>query len=100
MDPILYTLFEDNPELPREAAKFCRTVPGYQQAEADFFRLAEEVRRLLGTDFYLAFEQAMNAHQAFERAMNAHQAYEVRAHYLFGLGLRREVLDALGRADD
>ena len=32
--------------------------------------------------------------------MNAHQAYEVRAHYLFGLGLRREVLDALGRADD
>ena len=90
MNPILYTLFEDNPELPREAAKFCRTVPGYQQAEADFFRLAEEVRRLLGTDFYLAFEQGMNAHQA----------YEVRAHYLFGLGLRREVLDALGRADD
>lgn len=90
MNPILYTLFEDNPELPREAAKFCRTVPGYQQAEADFCRLAEEVRRLLGTDFYLAFEQAMNAHQG----------YEVRAHYLFGLGLRREVLDALGRADD
>lgn len=90
MNPILYTLFEDNPELPREAAKFCRTVPGYQQAEADFCRLAEEVRRLLGTDFYLAFEQAMNAHRA----------YEVRAHYLFGLGLRREVLDALGRADD
>ena len=40
MNPILYTLFEDNPELPREAAKFCRTVPGYQQAEADFCRLA------------------------------------------------------------
>ena len=90
MNNILNLLFQDNPELPREAAKFCRTVPGYQQAEADFCRLAEEVRRLLGTDFYLAFEQAMNAHQA----------YEVRAHYLFGLGLRREVLDALGRADD
>ena len=89
MNNILNLLFQDNPELPREAAKFCRTVPGYQQAEADFFRLAEEVRRLLGTDFYLAFEQAMNAHPA----------YEVRAHYLFGLGLRREVLDALGRAD-
>ena len=27
--------------------------------------------------------------------MNAQLAYEVRAHYLFGLGLRREVLEAL-----
>lgn len=31
----------------------------------------------------------------FENAMTSHLSYEVRAYYLFGLGLRREVLEGL-----
>ena len=83
MNIILDKLFQDNPGLPGEAAKFCRTIPGYREAEADFARQAAQISRLLGPELYLPF------------AMNAQLAYEVRAHYLFGLGLRREVLEAL-----
>ena len=87
MNMILDKLFQDNPELPGEVAKFCRTIPGYREAEADFARQADQVSRLLGPELYLPFEEAMNAQLA----------YEARAHYLFGLGLRREVLEALAR---
>ena len=54
---------------------------------ANFARQAAQVCRLVGPGCYLPFEEAMNAHLA----------YEVRAHYLVGLGLRREVLEALTR---
>ena len=87
MNMILDKLFQDNPGLPGEVVKFCRTIPGYQEAEADFARRAAQVCRLVGPECYLPFEEAMNAQLA----------YEVRAHYLFGLGLRREVLEALTR---
>ena len=87
MNMILDKLFQDNPGLQDEVEAFCRTIPGYREAEADFARQADQVSRLLGPELYLPFEEAMNAQLA----------YEARAHYLFGLGLRREVLEALGR---
>ena len=87
MNMILDKLFQDNPGLQDEVEAFCRTIPGYREAEADFARQADQVSRLLGPELYLPFEEAMNAQLA----------YEARAHYLFGLGLRREVLEALAR---
>ena len=87
MNMILDKLFQDNPGFPEEVVKFCQTIPGYREAEADFARQADQVSRLLGPELYLPFEEAMNAQLA----------YEARAHYLFGLGLRREVLEALAR---
>ena len=88
MNMILYKLFQDNPGLAGEVAKFCRTVPGYQTAEADFASQADQISRLVGPECYLPFEAAMNAQLA----------YEARAYYLFGLGLRRELLSALREA--
>ena len=85
MNMILYKLFQDNPGLAGEVAKFCRTVPGYQTAEADFSSQADQISRLVGPECYLPFEAAMNVQLA----------YEARAYYLFGLGLRRELLSAL-----
>ena len=87
MNPILYTIFEDNPQIPAEIFRFCRTLPDYLAAEERFEAQADQVSRLLGPELYLPFEEAMNAQLA----------YEARAHYLFGLGLRREVLEALAR---
>ena len=85
MNMVLYKLFQDNPGLAGEVAKFCRTVPGYQTAEADFASQADQISRLVGPECYFPFEAAMNAQLA----------YEARAYYLFGLGLRRELLSAL-----
>ena len=87
MNPILYTIFEDNPQIPAEIFRFCRTLPDYLAAEERFEAQTDQVRQLLGWDRYEAFEQAM-----VEK-----MSYEARAHYLFGLGLRREVLEALAR---
>ena len=89
MNMILYKLFQDNPGLAGEVAKFCRTVPGYQAAEADFARQADQICRLVGPERYLPFEAAMNAQLA----------YEARAYYLFGLGLRRDLISALEPGD-
>ena len=56
MNPILYTLFEDNPQIPAEIFRFCRTLPGYLAAEERFEAQTDQVRQLLGWDRYEAFE--------------------------------------------
>lgn len=85
---ILYSLFLDNPEIPKELYHFCQTFPGYQEKKADYDRLADQVCREMGDEFYARLEEAMNAYQS----------YEIRACYLFGLKLRREVLEGMERA--
>lgn len=83
MNNILYTLFQDNPELTGEIYRFCRSLPDYCQAEREFDRMAEEASRLLGGEKTLEFEAVLNGYLA----------HMVRAYYLFGLGLRRGMLE-------
>ena len=83
---ILQTLFLDNLEIPAEIAKFCETIPEYVQAELAYNRAARELMDLIGYERYARFEEALTLHMSFEH----------RAYYLFGLGLRRELLYALG----
>ena len=82
---ILQTLFLDNPEIPGEIASFCSSIPEYVQAEQEYNKAAQELEELIGFERY----------SRFEAAMNAHLSYEVRACYLFGLGLRREILEGI-----
>lgn len=82
---ILQTLFLDNPEISAELAKFCNTIPEYVQAEREYNQAAQELAQLIGFERY----------NRFEEAMTNHLSYEVRASYLFGLGLRREVLEGM-----
>lgn len=82
---ILQTLFLDNLELSAELAKFCNTIPEYVQAEREYNLAAQELTELIGFERYSRFEEAMTNHLS----------YEVRASYLFGLGLRREVLEGM-----
>lgn len=83
---ILQTLFLDNPEIPEEIAKFCKSMPGYAQAEQEYRQAIQELEDLIGFKRY----------SQFENAMTSHLSYEVRAYYLFGLGLRKQLLDGLG----
>ena len=78
---ILQTLFLDNPEIPGEIAKFCENMPGYARAEQEYRQAIQELEDLIGFKRY----------SQFENAMTSHLSYEVRAYYLFGLGLRREI---------
>ena len=82
---ILQTLFLDNLEISAEIVKFCNTIPEYVQAEREYNKAAQELEELIGFERY----------SRFEAAMNAHLSYEVRACYLFGLGLRREILEGI-----
>ena len=82
---ILQTLFLNNPEIPIEIANFCDSIPEYVQAEQEYAQAMEELIRLVG------YEQFSR----FESALNSHLSCEVQAYYLFGLGLRREVLSSL-----
>ena len=79
---ILQTLFLDNPEIPAEIARFCDSLPEYVQAEREYNRISRELMEFIGYERYSRFEEALNWHLAAEN----------RAYYLFGLGLRRELL--------
>lgn len=82
---ILQTLFLDNPEISGEIAKFCDTIPEYVQAEQEYNRVTAELMDLIGYERYSRFEEALTYHLF----------HETRAYYLFGLGLRRELLSGL-----
>ena len=66
MNGILYTLFQDNTELPGKIYEFCKENPEFCQAEREFEAISRQIAEKLGN-----------------------------AYYLFGLGLRQEVLSAL-----
>ena len=87
MNNILYTLFQDNPELPGEVYRFCKTLPDYCQAVRKFRGLSEQVAQLLGGELYSEFEESLFSLLA----------QETRAYYLFGLGLRRELMRGMMR---
>ena len=73
---ILQTLFLDNPGLPAEIARFCESLPKYTN---------QELKELVGYERFNHFEEAVSWHMAAEN----------RAHYLFGLNLRRKLLEEL-----
>ena len=81
MNRILYALFEDNPGLPEEVYRFCLA----RAAERDYRAALDRAAGSLDRELLLDLDQAVGAYLA----------QEVRAYYLFGLGLRRAVLDAL-----
>jgi len=79
-------LFWENPYIHEQIYEFCSARQNYKQAKQDYEILAQQIDVQMGRDFYLCYE----------RTLNAYIAQEVYAYYLFGLGLRQEVLDSLG----
>lgn len=80
---ILHLLFLNNPEIPFAVSEFCQSLPAYNQARQEYFQMAQEIQKLLGFDRYSAYEACLNRYWSTENWV----------YYLFGLHLRREVLE-------
>ena len=85
MNTILNTLFLDNPYLPEQVWAYCETLPEFREAEREYQAAEQELENQLG---YQAFNR-------FDEVQSRYMARLVQAYYLFGLGLRQELLSAL-----
>lgn len=85
MNTILNTIFLDNPYLPEQVCAFCKTLPEFREAEREYRAAEQELENRLG---YQAFNR-------FDEVQSRYMARLVQAYYLFGLGLRQELLSAL-----
>ena len=85
MNTILNTIFLDNPYLPERVCAYCKTLPEFRAAEWEYRAAERELENQLG---YQAFNR-------FDEAQSRYMARLVQAYYLFGLGLRQELLSAL-----
>ena len=77
----------DNPSLEHEIVTFCNTDPEYSKAERKYGEMLEKLEGQLG---YAAAQEV-------ENCVLDYLARISHIYYLFGLGLRQEVLWALGR---
>lgn len=82
---LLHKLLWDNPNLPEEIQKFSRTIPGVESANQSYSAMLKQVEKQMGYEFSARLEEEFNSYCLSE-------SY---AHYLFGLGLRQEILGAL-----
>ena len=87
MDNILSTLFLDNPYIPEQIYAFRNQLPEFREVERAYEEAAGGLRAQPGPDY-----------DDFEETLNWYLARYVHVYYLFGLGLRQEVLSALGLA--
>lgn len=80
------TLFCDNLHIEAEINAFLAQDSKLTQAEQEFYETANEIAQLAGFDLY----------DLFERRLGAYLSRLSDLYYLFGLGLRQEVLEAMG----
>lgn len=85
MNSILNTLFLDNPYLPDQVCAFCNQLPEFRKAEREYQAAEQALEEQLGYETV----------NRFDEVQSHYIAQLVRAYYLFGLGLRQEVLSAL-----
>ena len=82
------SLFLDNPCLSAQVSAFCASLPEYKAAERAYYAAEQDLEDRLG---YEAFDR-------FSEVQFRYVNQLAHAYYLFGLGLRQEVLRALGGA--
>ena len=87
MSKLLNSVFFDNPQLSSEVYTYCKSLPEYNEAEREYAAMLEKLKNLLGWEQF----------QRLEDCFCSYEAHLVQAYYLFGLGLRQEVLWALDR---
>ena len=87
MNCLLHSIFFENPKLPEQVCRFCERIPEYVQAREEYYALAQELEETIGRQWYFTFEDRLNQYCGWES----------RAYYLFGLNLRREILEGFQR---
>ena len=95
------SLFCNNPDLSHQIYTYCKANPEFMEAEAEYDALLQSLEQNLGyarmqeiEDCFLRYSARL---QEIEDCFLRYSARLVQAYYLFGLGLRQEVLWALGR---
>lgn len=73
-------------EIDEAAARLCQTLPGFQEAEQTYEVLSEQLRTAAGRDLY----------DHYFSQLIRYTNYEVQAYYSLGLGLREDIVKALG----
>ena len=86
MDDIVRAIFLDNLDVGQEIAAFCRKNPEYCKRRQEFLAVADEIAELVGFERYERFEDVLGQYLGCSNDI----------HYLFGLGLRQDILSALG----
>ena len=74
-----------NDTIDAEIEAFCAGDPEFVSTKQQFYAAAHEIEKLVGHDLYDAFETSLGAY--WTRASDLY--------YLYGLGLRQEILGAL-----
>jgi len=85
MNDKMRALFVDNPELQKHIREFCLQDPEYVKRRREFYEAAHEVAEIVGYDLYERFEERFSLYMA--------RSYDI--YYLFGLGLRQDIISAL-----
>ena len=75
-----------NDTIDAEIEAFCASDPEFVEAKRQFYAAAHEIKKLVGRDLYNALETSFGAYW-----LRASDLY-----YLYGLGLRQEILQTIG----
>jgi len=82
MSESLKTLLLDNLELGDQITAYCNRDPAYLQAEREFYEACNKMAQLVGFELY----------DEFESRLHTYIGRYATLYYLFGLGLRQELL--------
>lgn len=85
MKELLFELFWCGQDIQRVIFQYLQTIPEYREAHRDFNQISGQVKDILGAELYGQFEEKLAIYTE----------YEMFAHYAFGLGLRRELIQSL-----
>ena len=85
MNDKLKMLFLDNPDITEQIEDFCAQDPAFLKAKLEFYETVHEIARAVGRELY----------DRFERRLGAYTSCYTDLYYLFGLGLRQEIISAL-----
>lgn len=86
MQDLLVELLWRNAEIDEAADHLCQSLPGFSAAKLAYDDLSEQLRAAAGHDLY----------DRYFSQLIRYTGYEVQAYYSLGLGLREDVLQALG----
>lgn len=86
MQDLLVGLLWRNAEIDEAADHLCQSLPGFSAAKQAYDDLSEQLRAAAGHDLY----------DRYFSQLIRYTGYEVQAYYSLGLGLREDVLQALG----
>ena len=86
MQDLLVDLFWRNTEIDEAASRLCQTLPGFSNTKQIYDKLSEQVREAAGHSLF----------DEYFSQLIRYSNYEIQAYYSLGLGLRENIVKALG----